>query len=100
MTCDRMRAHVRVMRALSDGASRLRSSEQARIRVAANSLLFCADLVNDRSASAAFADFEALHGQLVADGRWTAERAQRLAHDLRDCGPRKDAEGRRRHHVL
>jgi hypothetical protein len=76
------------MRALSDVGGRvLGSSEQARIRVAANSLLFCADLITDRSASAAFADVEALHGQLVAEGRWTAERAARVAQDLRACGP-------------
>jgi hypothetical protein len=88
MTCDRMRAHVRIMGVVGDaGHSELQPSEQARIRVAANWLLFCADIVSDRLARAAFADVEALRRQLVADGRWTAERAARLADDLWACGP-------------
>jgi hypothetical protein len=83
MTCDRIRARVRVTMSLGD----LDPSECARIRFAADALLYCANLVEDRSARAALDDFRTLHGQLVASGRWTAERARRLAKEVRACGP-------------
>jgi hypothetical protein len=69
------------------GPEKLRSSEQAVTRLAAVSLLFFADIVNDRSARAAFSGFDAMCQQLVATRRWTAQRATQLAGDVRACGP-------------
>lgn len=89
MTCDRARAYTRVMKTLRElGPAKLRSSEQALTRHAADALLFCADIVDDRSARAAFSAFDEMHERLVASGRWTAERAAQLADDLWACGPR------------
>ena len=72
------------------GPAKLRSSEQALTRLAAGSLLFCADIVDDRSARAAFSDFEAMREHLVATGRWTAQRAAQFAEDVWACGPAFD----------
>jgi hypothetical protein len=72
------------------GPAKLRSSEQALTRLAADSLLFCADMVDDRSARAAFSDFEAMRERLVATGRWTAQRAAQFAEDVWACGPAFD----------
>jgi hypothetical protein len=91
MTSQRARAYARVMKTLRDvGPAKLRSSEQAVTRVAADSLLFCADIVNDRAARAAFSDFDAMREHLVATGRWTGQSAARLADDLWACGPAFD----------
>jgi hypothetical protein len=43
--------------------------------------------VDDRAARAALTAFDEMHERLVASGRWTAERAARLADDLWACGP-------------
>jgi hypothetical protein len=91
MTSERARAYARVMLTLRDiGPVKLRSSEQAVTRLAANSLLFCADIVNDRSARAAFSDFDEMRQHLVATGRWTAQRAAQFADDVWACGPAFD----------
>jgi hypothetical protein len=91
MTSERARAYARVMMTLRElGPAKLRSSEQAVTRLAADSLLFCADIVNDRSARAAFSDFDTLRERLVASGRWTAQRAAQLADDVWACGPAFD----------
>jgi hypothetical protein len=88
MTSDRARAYARVMKTLTDlGPAKLRSSEQALIRLAADALLFCADIVNDRSARAAFADFDAMRERLIASGRWAPDRADQLGDDVWACGP-------------
>jgi hypothetical protein len=88
MTCDRARAYARVMQTLRDlGPAKMCSSEQALTRHAADTLLFCADIVDDRSARAAFSAFDDMRERLVASGRWTAERAARFADDLWACGP-------------
>jgi hypothetical protein len=88
MTSERARAYARVMKTIRDlGPAKLRSSEQAVTRVAADSLLFCADLVNDRAARKAFSDFDAMREHLVATGRWTTHRAAQLADDVWACGP-------------
>lgn len=88
MNAQRARAYTRLMRTLEDlGPAKLLAYEQARIRFAADSLLFCADLVHDRSARAAHADFDRLRDQLVRSGRWSRERAGRLADDVWNCGP-------------
>jgi hypothetical protein len=91
MTSDRARAYARVMITLRDlGPAKLRSTEQAMIRVAADALLFCADIVNDRSARAAFSAFDDMRERLVATGRWTPHRAAQLADDVWACGPAFD----------
>jgi hypothetical protein len=91
MTRERARAYSRVMKTLRDlGPVKLRSSEQALTRHAADALLFCADIVHDRGARAAYAAFGALHHQLVASGRWTLESAGNLADDVWACGPGLD----------
>ena len=91
MTSERARAYARVMMTLRDiGHAKLRSSEQAVTRLAADSLLFCADIVDDRCARAAFVDFDAMREHLVATGRWTAQRAAQLADDVWACGPAFD----------
>jgi hypothetical protein len=91
MTSKRARAYARVMKTLCDiGPAKLWSSEEAVTRLAADSLLFCADIVDDSSARAAFADFEAMREHLVATGRWTAQRAARFADDVWACGPAFD----------
>jgi hypothetical protein len=88
MTRDRARAYARVMMTLQDeGPAKLLPPERARTRLAADALLFCADILGDRSARAAFTDFEAMRAHLVDCGRWTAERAAALADDVWACGP-------------
>jgi hypothetical protein len=85
MTSDRTQAYGRVVRTLEDlGPAKLLPAEQDRIREAADTLIFAADL---EEARAALADIDALVEHLVASGRWTAERAEQLAADLLACGP-------------
>ena len=85
MTADRTRAYGRVVKTLDDiGPAKLQPAEQARIREAADTLIFAAD---PDEAFAALEDVDALAGHLAASGRWTAERAQRLLDDLVACGP-------------
>lgn len=96
MTNDRARAYARVMKALRDiGPATLLSSEQAVMRTAADSLLFCGNIVHDRAAAAAYAAFGAMHARLVDTGRWTSERADALADDVWACGPGLDVPLRR-----
>ena len=73
------------------GPAKLLVREQAQIRHVADTLLFCADLPNDASARAEFADVEALLDHLVACGRWSPERAAGLGDDVWACGPGPDA---------
>jgi len=85
MTSDRTQAYGRVMRTLEDlGPAKLQPAEQDRIREAADTLIFAADL---DEAHSTLADLEALVEHLVASGRWTAERAEQLTADLLACGP-------------
>jgi hypothetical protein len=54
MTSERARAYAGVMVTLRElGPAKLLASDQAVTRLAADSLLFCADTVNDRTARAA-----------------------------------------------
>jgi hypothetical protein len=88
MTRERARAYARVTKTVRDlGPAKLHSSEQARIRSAADALLFCASIATDRSARTAFADVEALCAELVEAGRWSAQLADELADDVWACGP-------------
>ena len=85
MTSDRTQAYGRVIKTLDDlGPAKLQPAEQDRIREAADTLIFAADLDEARTT---LADLEALVEHLVASGRWTAERAEQLAADLLACGP-------------
>jgi hypothetical protein len=86
MTASRARAHARVTRTLRDlGPAKLLPAEQARIRLAADTLVFCAGPGAD--ALAARADMAELCGHLVGSGRWLLERADELLDDLWACGP-------------
>ena len=88
MTSKRARAYARVMVTLRDlGPAKLLPAEQSRIRLAADTLLFCADLAGDPSARATCADVDALCAHLSRSGRWAPERAGRLFDDLWACGP-------------
>lgn len=88
MTGQRSRAYARVTKTLRDlGSAKLLPSEQARIRRAADTLVFCADLVASTSARAVLADLSELQDHLVASGRWSPERAGRLMDDIWACGP-------------
>ena len=92
MTSQRARAYARVTMTLDNhGPAKLLGPEQARIRHVADTLLFCADLPNDASARAEFADVEALLEHLVACGRWSRERADSLSDDVWACGPGPEA---------
>jgi hypothetical protein len=85
MTSERTQAYGRVLRTLEDvGPAKLHPSEQARIREAADSLLFAPTL---DAARAALQDADALSEHLVATDRWSEERAAELAQDILACGP-------------
>ena len=85
MTSDRTQAYGRVVKTLEDlGPSKLQPAEQDRVREAADTLIFAADLDEAR---ATLEDIDALVEHLIASGRWTSERAEQLAADLLACGP-------------
>jgi hypothetical protein len=93
MSPERTESYKRVMRTLSDlGPSKLLADEQDRIRNMADTLIFSQGLGDEAAADAALADAEQLCHDLVASGRWEAVTAERLADDLRGCGPRADAD--------
>jgi hypothetical protein len=86
MTTDRSRAYARVTRTVEDlGPAKLHDLERRRIRNAADALVFAG--VYDAAALGALEDIEQLTQELVDSGRWTAERAGRLADDVAACGP-------------
>jgi hypothetical protein len=81
MTANRARAHARVTKTLRDiGPAELLPAEQARIRLAADTLLFHAE--PEWGASAACADMVALCRHLVTSGRWLPGRADQLLDDV------------------
>ena len=85
MNSERTQAYGRVLRTLEDvGPTKLHTPELARIREAADTLIFAAALDDAREA---LEDMEALCEQLVATGRWSEERAAELARDILACGP-------------
>jgi hypothetical protein len=88
MTSIRAAAYRRVVKTLRDvGPAKLFPAEQACIREAADALLFCADIDDDRDARGAFGDLVALADDLVLCERWTAPRVQELLDDIWACGP-------------
>jgi hypothetical protein len=85
MNAERTQAYGRVIKTLEDlGPAKLQPEEQERIRDAADTLIFAADLDEARPT---LADVDALAEHLVASGRWTEERADQLVDDLLACGP-------------
>lgn len=75
------------MRTLDElGELKLQPAEQDRIRTAADTVLFAADL-DSSGAREALEDVTSLLAGLVDSGRWTQERANALAEDLGGCGP-------------
>jgi hypothetical protein len=85
VTNERTQAYGRVLRTLDDvGPTKLHADEQSRVRDAADTLIFAADVDEARPA---LADVEALAEHLVSTGRWTEERAAGLVQDVLACGP-------------
>jgi hypothetical protein len=88
MTTMRAAAYRRVVKTLRDvGPAKLFPAEQGCIREAADALLFCADIDDDKDARAAFGRLVALADDLVLAERWTVPRAQVLLDDIWGCGP-------------
>jgi hypothetical protein len=88
MSPERTQAYGRVMHTLNElGPSKLLADEQERIREAADTLIFSADLIEDPATVEALGDIETLCAALVESGRWTEITGARLAKDLRECGP-------------
>jgi hypothetical protein len=91
MTPQRARAYARVTTTLRDlGPAKLLPAEQARIRCAADTLVFCTDLLSSPATRAELSDLYDLRDRLVSSGRWSAQRASRLLDDLWECGPGLD----------
>ena len=85
MNSERTQAYGRVVKMLDEiGPTKLQPAEQARVREAADSLIFAADLDEAR---AVMGDVESLAEHLVASDRWSEERARQLVDDLLACGP-------------
>ncbi len=88
MSPERTHAYRRVLQTLRDlGPSKLQNGEQERIRYAADSLIFCADLTEDEAVRECLSDTRLLLDVLVESGRWERVTAQRLEDDLMACGP-------------
>ena len=85
MNSERTQAYGRVVKTLEDvGPAKLQPAEQDRVREAADTLIFTADLDEARRA---MADVDDLAEHLVASDRWSEERAKQLIDDLLACGP-------------
>jgi hypothetical protein len=85
MNNERTQAYGRIVKTLDEiGPTKLQPAEQARVREAADTLIFAADLDGAR---AAMVDVDALAEHLVASDRWSEERARQLVDDLLACGP-------------
>jgi hypothetical protein len=85
MTNERTLAYGRVVQTLDElGPTKLQPGEQARIRDAADTLIFAADITEAREA---LLDMGELAEHLVTSGRWLEERVDRLVDDILSCGP-------------
>ena len=85
MNSERTQAYGRVVKTLDElGPTKLQPAEQDRVRDAADTLIFAADLDEAR---AAMADIDSLAEHLVASDRLSEERARQLVDDLLACGP-------------
>jgi hypothetical protein len=88
MTNVRANAYQRVVETLRNvGSVTLWPAEVACIREAADALLFCRDLDVDAAVREAMTALGAVGDAIVAAGRWTPQRAQRLLDDVWACGP-------------
>ena len=88
MNPERANAYRRVLQTLAElGEAKLHPIEQDRIRYAADSLIFCADVLADDATRDSLEDTELLVEVLVESGRWERVTADRLIRDLRSCGP-------------
>lgn len=93
MSPERASAYRRVIQTLDElGPTKLLDREQDRIRFAADSLIFSADLLADVVAREALDDVEDLCRALIESGRWEQVTAERLWDDLFQCGPTRAAE--------
>jgi len=85
MNNERTQAYGRVVQTLGElGPTKLLPAEQARIRDAADVLIFAADIEEAREA---LRDMGALAEHLLSTGRWLEQRVDKLAADLLACGP-------------
>jgi hypothetical protein len=85
MTNERTQAYGRVVQTLAElGPTKLLAGEQARIRDAADTLIFAATLDEARDS---LRDMGALAEHLLKSGRWLEERVDTLISDLLACGP-------------
>jgi hypothetical protein len=85
MTNDRTQAYGRVVQTLSElGPTKLLPAEQARIRDAADSLIFATDL---DAARESLRDMGDLAEHLLTSGRWLEQRVDALVANLLACGP-------------
>jgi len=85
MTNERTEAYGRVVQTLDEiGATKLLPAEQARIRDAADTLIFASDL---EEAEDALRDMGLLTEHLLSSGRWLEERIDLLVANLLACGP-------------
>jgi hypothetical protein len=85
MTNERTQAYGRVVQTLAElGPTKLLPAEQARIRDAADTLIFAADLEEAREA---LRDMGDLTDHLLSSGRWLEERIDILVANLLACGP-------------
>jgi hypothetical protein len=88
MTSERAHAYRLVVGILRElGPSKLTSSEQQRIRDAADALIFSGSLATDQAAQDAVQDIGALGRHLVESDRWSARRVARLLDAVHACGP-------------
>jgi hypothetical protein len=85
MNTERTQAYGRVVKTLDElGPAKLQPTERDRVRLAADTLIFAADLEETRDA---MVDVDTLAEHLVASDRWSEERARQLVDDLLACGP-------------
>jgi hypothetical protein len=85
MTNERTQAYGRVVQTLDElGPTKLLPAEQARIRDAADTLIFASDL---DEAQDALRDMGLLTEHLLSSGRWLEERIDSLVANLLACGP-------------
>ena len=88
MTSKRAKAYQQVIETLrSVGPAKLWPAEVACIRETADALLFCRNIDGDSAAKEALGRLAAVGDAIVAAGRWTPQRAQRLLDDIWACGP-------------
>jgi hypothetical protein len=88
MSPERADAYRRVIHTIKElGPSKLVGEEQDRLRHAADSLIFSAEIESDHAARDALLDAKALCDALVESGRWEAVTARWLARDVYECGP-------------